>query len=74
MSNEEKILSMLTKMQGDIELLKQNENTQENKNKLTSEIQYTILETMREMLTQEEKDALGRYQAAEEARKAALYG
>ena len=55
-------------------MLKQSENTQENRNKLTSEIQYTILEAMRDMLSDEEKDALGRYQAAEEARKAALYG
>ena len=74
MSNEEKILSMLTKMQDDIEMLKQNGNTPANKNKLTSEIQYTILETMRDMLSDEDKDALGEYQAAEEARKAALYG
>ena len=74
MSNEEKILSMLTKMQSDIEMLKQDGNTQADKNKLTSEIQYTILEAMRDMLTDDEKDALGRYQAAEEARKVALYG
>lgn len=74
MSNEEKILSMLTKMQSDIEMLKQDGNTQADKNKLTSEIQYNILEVMRDMLTDEEKDALGRYQAAEEARKVALYG
>ena len=81
MSNEEKILSMLTKMQADIdalktsvETLKGNGDAQAAKNKLTAEMQYTILETMRDMLTDEEKDALGRYQAAEEARKAALYG
>ena len=74
MSNEEKILSMLTKMQADIETLKQPENTQADKNKLTSEIQYTILETMRDMLTDEEKDALGKYMEAEMARKVALYG
>lgn len=73
MSNEEKILSMLTKMQSDVEMLKQ-EKTAQSKNKLTSEIQYKILEIMRDMLTDEEKDALGRYQAAEEARKVALYG
>ena len=80
MSNEEKILSMLTKMQGDmqkmqtdIEALKENGNYQSD-NKTISEVQWTILETMRNLLTKEEKDALGKYQEAEEARKAALYG
>ncbi|MBR4152692.1 MAG: hypothetical protein IKT98_06995 [Selenomonadaceae bacterium] len=70
MSNEEKILSLLTKMQGDIERLKvQPENQQ-----TISDLQWTILEAMRNSITDEEKDALGKYQAAEEARKAVLYG
>ena len=70
MSNEEKILSLLTKMQGDIERLKvQPENQQ-----TISDLQWMILEAMRNSITDEEKDALGKYQAAEEARKAVLYG
>lgn len=81
MSNEKKILSILTKMQSDmqkiqtdIEALKKNGTSQEDNNKTISEVQWTILETMRNLLTKEEKDALGKYQEAEEARKAALYG
>lgn len=70
MSNEEKILFLLTKMQGDIEKLK---SQPENKNTIAN-LQWTILEAMRNSITDEEKDALGKYQAAEEARKAALYG
>ena len=70
MSNEEKILAMLTKMQGDIERLKAQPENQQT----ISDLQWTILEAMRNSITDEEKDALGKYQAAEEARKAALYG
>ncbi len=70
MSNEEKILSMLTKMQGDVERLKAQPENQQT----ISDLQWTILEAMRNSITDEEKDALGKYQAAEEARKAALYG
>ena len=70
MSNEEKILSMLTKMQDDIERLKAQPENQHT----ISDLQWTILEAMRNSITDEEKDALGKYQAAEEARKAALYG
>jgi|GEM_PF-2411168 len=83
MSNEEKILSMLTKMQSDIEalrvevetiknndLLKVVEKSHSNRKKDT----YSVLMAMSELLTDDEKDALGEYMAAEEARKAALYG
>ena len=79
MSNEEKILSMLTKMQADIkamqtdiELLKQGSNVK--KQQLTPAEQLALLEMMSNSLTQEEKDELGRYQEAEFARKKALYG
>ena len=70
MSNEEKILSMLTKMQSDVEKLKAQPENQQT----ISDLQWTILEAMRNSITDEEKDALGKYQAEEEARKAALYG
>lgn len=81
MSNEEKILSLLTmmqndmkKMQADIEMLKQNGNSQTPKRKLTAEERFILFDKMADLLTDDEKDALGRYQAAEEARKAVLYG
>ena len=81
MSNEEKILSLLTtmqndmkKMQADIEMLKQNGNSQTPKRKLTAEERFILFDKMADLLTDDEKDALGRYQVAEEARKAALYG
>ena len=83
MSNEEKILSMLTKMQSDIdalrtevdaiknnELLRVVEKSQSNKQKDT----YSALMAMSQLLTDDEKDALGEYMEAEMARKAALYG
>ena len=77
MSNEEKILSMLTKMQGDIdamktdiEAIKQNEKIQPKK----TMTQYEVFMGLANLLDDDEKEALGRYQAAEEARKAALYG
>ena len=70
MSNEEKILSMLTKMQADIkamqtdiELLKQGSNVK--KQQLTPAEQLALLEMMSNSLTQEEKDELGRYQVSE---------
>ena len=79
MSNEEKILSKLEKieadikvLQSDIELLKS--KNLEEKNASNAAEQIAILDAMRSLLTQEEKDALGRYQEAEEARKRALYG
>lgn len=82
MSNEEKILFMLTKMQRDIEtlktdveLLKFNGKLQsEEKKELTAEERFAIFDAMAALLTQEEKDALGKYMEEEEARKAALYG
>ena len=83
MSNEEKILSMLTKMQSDIdglkaevdairnnEILKAAERADAGKKRDT----YAALEAMANLLDDDEKDALGEYMAAEEARKAALYG
>ncbi len=83
MSNEEKILSMLTKMQADIDSLKAEVEAVRN-NELLKVVEkaqserradtYAALEAMRELLTQEEKDALGEYVEAEMARKAALYG
>lgn len=83
MSNEEKILSMLTKMQSDIDSLRAEVDAIRN-NKILKVVEkaqserkadtYAALEAMAELLTQEEKDALGEYMQAEEARKAALYG
>ena len=83
MSNEEKILSMLTKMQSDIDRLSDEVETIKNNEllKIADKSQgrqrhstYDALLAMSEMLTQEEKVALGEYMAAEESRKAALYG
>lgn len=83
MSNEEKILSMLTKMQNDIDALKaevdaiRNNEILKAAEKTRSERKtdtYAALEAMSELLTQDEKDALGEYMEAEMARKAALYG
>ena len=80
MSNEEKILTMLEKMQEDIDTLKAsmkknesdvNSETTPNKPKMSG--RDAIL-AMSKLLDDDEKEALGRYQAAEEARKAALYG
>ena len=83
MSNEEKILSMLEKMQNDIdnlrgeveairnnELLRVVDRSQSKKSRNT----YEVLMAMSELLTQDEKDALGKYMEAEQARKEALYG
>ena len=83
MSNEEKILSMLTKMQGEIDALRTEVNIIRNnailqaaeKNQSEQRLDtYAALEAMANLLDDDEKEALGRYQAAEEARKAALYG
>ena len=83
MSNEEKILFMLTKMQADIDALRTEIDTIRDNERLKfvekSKSQrrintYEALEAMANLLDDDEKDALGRYQAAEEARKAALYG
>ncbi len=80
MSNEEKILAMLEKMQADIDALKvDREKPKDDGNgKVTSDkpkmsARDAIL-AMANLLDDDEKEALGRYQAEEEARKAALYG
>ncbi len=77
MSNEEKILSMLTqmqddmkKMQADIETLKQNRNAKPKKNMTQREVFMGLAN----LLNDDEKEALGKYMEAEEARKVALYG
>ena len=78
MSNEEKILSMLEEIGSDIKVMRTDvellRNGEKNTKTPTPEEQLAIIEAMRSLLTQEEKDALGRYQEAEEARKRALYG
>ena len=81
MSNEEKILAMLTKMQGDIdslrievEAIRNNEILKAAEKSKSKHDTYEALKAMSELLTQEEKDALGKYMEEEEARKAALYG
>ena len=79
MSNEEKILSLLTKMQSDIDALRTevkalNGNSQPSKKNLTLQEQYDAFMGLTNLLNDEEKDALGEYMAAEEARKVALYG
>lgn len=81
MSNEEKILAMLTKMQSDIDALRNdiqainhNENSQPKKRKLSAQEQYDAFMGLANLLNDDEKDALGKYMEAEEARKAALYG
>ncbi len=76
MSNEEKILSMLTKLQEDVTDIKRRIKIleEEKLNDQEVEEQLKTLNKMRHLLTKEEKDALGKYQEAEEARKAALYG
>ncbi len=81
MSNEEKILSMLTKMQSDIDVLRTEVETIKNNDLLQATEKYKsrrntyeALKAMSELLDDDEKEALGEYMAAEEARKAALYG
>ena len=79
MSNEEKILSLLTKMQSDIDALRTevealNGNSQPSTKNLTLQEQYDAFMGLTNLLNDEEKDALGEYMAAEEVRKAALYG
>ena len=77
MSNEEKILAMLTKMQGDIDSLRTNlqslnhNEISQPKKKMT---QREVFTGFANLLNDDEKEALGKYMAAEEARKAALYG
>ena len=81
MSNEEKILSMLTKMQADIDALRaevakinHNGKSQPPKKELTLKEQYDAFMGLANLLDEDEKEALGKYMEAEEARKAALYG
>lgn len=76
MSNEEKILAMLTKMQSDIDALRTeikalNGDSHPPKKKMT---QREVFMGLANLLDDDEKEALGEYMAAEEARKAALYG
>ena len=76
MSNKEKILSMLTKMQGELDDIKTRVTELEGekpepKKKMTQREVFTGLANL---LNDDEKEALGKYMAAEEARKAALYG
>ena len=77
MSNEEKILSMLTKMQSDItemrELLKTKPQSEQKQTERTM-TQREVFMGLANLLDDDEKDELGRYQVAEEARKVALYG
>lgn len=81
MSNEEKILSMLTKMQDDINVLrtdmetvKKNGNEKKKKRKLTAQEQYDLFMGLTKLLDDDEKEALGKYMEAEKARNVALYG
>ena len=80
MSNEEKILSMLTKMQGDIETLKaeieslkRNGIRQPEQKELTAQEQYDNFIKFTNLLDDDEKESLRRYQAIEEARANALF-
>ncbi len=77
MSNEEKILSMLTKMQNDIDALRTDINAIKNNSNPEPEEKMTQREVfmgLANLLDDDEKEALGKYMEAEEARKAALYG
>ena len=83
MSNEEKILSMLTQMKSDIDALRAEVDAIRNNVILKAAEQsqskrrintYEALEAMSNLLDDDEKDALGKYMEAEEARKVALYG
>ena len=77
MSNEDKILSMLTKMQSDIDALRtdikmlKNYGNSQTKTNMT---QREVFMGLANLLNDDEKEALGKYMEAEEARKAALYG
>ena len=81
MSNEEKILAMLAEMQSDIknlqsdiDMLKNNKVKKVKKVRPNAKEQIAILDAMRNLLNDEEKESLRRYQEAEETRKRALYG
>ena len=70
MSNEEKILSLLTKMQADIDSMKETLKPY----KPTKEEQLAALRGLTTMLTDEEKFSFGQFMDEQEARKVALYG
>ncbi len=78
MSNEEKILSMLTKLKDDLDDIKTRVSELENENSNSAEKRrlntYEALEAMANLLDDDEKDALGKYMEEEMARKVALYG
>ena len=78
MSNEEKILQMLSEMQTKLEVMQTDidslKNSADKPKPLSPAAQLAIIEAMSNLLTDEDRDALGRYQAEEEVRKAALYG
>lgn len=76
MSNEEKILSMLTKLQSDIADIKRRITELENENPKPEQkmTQREVFMGLANLLDDDEKEALGKYMAAEEARKVALYG
>ena len=72
MSNEEKILSLLNRIQRDLEEVKNllERNIPQTKPKKNP---FEIIEAMSQLLDDEEKDSLGRYQRMEEARKDAFF-
>lgn len=78
MSNEEKILSLLTKMQSDLSKAKtlvEEINPEKNSSQPTPKMtQREVFMGLAKLLDDDEREALGKYQEAEEARKAALYG
>ena len=65
MTNEEKILSMLEKIQSDIETLK-NSGVSEEVRKPTPQEQLAAIEGLADMLTDEEKIEFGKYMDEEE--------
>ncbi|MBO4400707.1 MAG: hypothetical protein J5809_02560 [Selenomonadaceae bacterium] len=81
MSNEEKILAALAKLQADVDAIKSDISTLKNngsvksENQLpTKEQQLNFIRGLANLLDDDEKAAIGRYQEAEESRKAALHG
>ena len=76
MTNEEKILEMLTKMQGDIDALKKKLNVQDEETPEQYEAhKKALLEIINRPLTPEEKkeaDEFAEYIAEMDARKAAM--
>lgn len=77
MSNEEKILSMLEKMQDGIDSLNSKfDSIEENRTPKPEKklSQREVFMGLANLLNDDEREALGKYMAAEEARKAAIYG